>query len=55
MNSDKPQKEWEELNSFLKDIIKQNKLPRNQRTYKDSTLSHILYEMSAASSFNIKT
>lgn len=55
MNSDKPQKEWEELNSFLKDIIEQNKLPRNQRTYKDTTLSQILYEMSAASTFNIKT
>lgn len=55
MNSDKPQKEWEELNSFLKDIIEQNKLPRNQRNYKDSTLSQILYEMSAASTFNIKT
>ncbi len=55
MNSDKPQKEWEELNSFLKDIIKQNKLPRNQRNYKDSTLSQILYEMSAASTLNIKT
>ncbi len=55
MDPGDPQKEWEELCSFLNDIAEQNKLPRNQRKYKDSTLSQIIFEMSAALSFNIET
>ncbi len=55
MDSDKPQKEWEKLNSFLKDVIEQNKLPRNLRKYKDSTLSEFVLAMQSASYFDIET
>lgn len=55
MNPDKPQKEWNELCSFLKDIVEQNKLPKSKRQYMVGTLSQIVYEMSAALTFNIET